>query len=230
MVYVGSKNKIAKYILPYIHKSLKATKYNNYIEPFVGGANIIDKVKAKNKIGSDKNKYLIALFNKLKKNEINIPKYISKKEYELVKNYKHYYPDWYIGLVGHLASWAGMFFSQYIGDNPNRNYYKESVNNILNQLDDLRDITFINCNYTNWSDIKDSVIYCDPPYKGMKIYRHIDGISNYEEFYEFCKYIGKNNVVLISEYNMPNEFKLLETIKEKEKLFTIGLGIDILGR
>lgn len=40
-------------------------KYTTYIEPFVGGANIIDKIKCERKIGSDKNKYLIALLQRV---------------------------------------------------------------------------------------------------------------------------------------------------------------------
>lgn len=59
MVYMGSKNRIAKDLLPIITSSLKENQY--YVEPFVGGCNMIDKVKHPNKIGADNNKYLIAL-------------------------------------------------------------------------------------------------------------------------------------------------------------------------
>ena len=37
-----------------------------YIEPFVGGANIIDKIHCKRRIGADKNKYLIALLKRVR--------------------------------------------------------------------------------------------------------------------------------------------------------------------
>ena len=52
MRYIGSKNRVSKYLVPviqsYINDNCKA-----YIEPFVGGANVIDKVKCNNKIGYD---------------------------------------------------------------------------------------------------------------------------------------------------------------------------------
>ena len=45
MKYMGSKNRIAKHILPIILKDRIENQY--YVEPFVGGANMIDKVDGK---------------------------------------------------------------------------------------------------------------------------------------------------------------------------------------
>ena len=61
MVYQGSKNKIAKYIVPIIQKYIDDNNITTYIEPFCGGLNIIDKIKCKNRIASDYNEDLIAL-------------------------------------------------------------------------------------------------------------------------------------------------------------------------
>ena len=43
MVYMGSKNRIAKELIPIITKDLKPNQW--YVEPFVGGANMIDKIE-----------------------------------------------------------------------------------------------------------------------------------------------------------------------------------------
>jgi site-specific DNA-adenine methylase len=61
MRYMGSKNKISKYIIPIIQEIIDNNKYENYIEPFVGGANLIDKIKCKNKYGYDIHEELIEL-------------------------------------------------------------------------------------------------------------------------------------------------------------------------
>ena len=53
MRYSGSKAKIAKYIIPFIMKELKPGF--KYVEPFVGGCNVIDKVYWPIKIGYDNN-------------------------------------------------------------------------------------------------------------------------------------------------------------------------------
>ena len=44
MVYMGSKNRYAPYIVPILQKTIDKHNVNTYIEPFVGGANIIDKI------------------------------------------------------------------------------------------------------------------------------------------------------------------------------------------
>ena len=56
MKYMGSKNRIAKYILP-IMLAAREDK-QAWVEPFVGGGNMIDKVDGR-RIGADMNPYLI---------------------------------------------------------------------------------------------------------------------------------------------------------------------------
>lgn len=64
MKYMGSKNRTAKDICPILQKCIDDNHATGYLEPFVGGGNIIDKIKCKNKYGSDINPYLIALLEK----------------------------------------------------------------------------------------------------------------------------------------------------------------------
>lgn len=49
MVYQGSKNRLTKYIVPIIQKKIDENNISTYIEPFVGGANVIDKINCKNR-------------------------------------------------------------------------------------------------------------------------------------------------------------------------------------
>ena len=52
MKYQGSKNRIAKYILPLITERLKPEQW--YVEPFMGGANMMDKVEHYTSMAKDK--------------------------------------------------------------------------------------------------------------------------------------------------------------------------------
>ena len=45
MVYMGSKAKYAEHIVPILQKAIDDNGVETYIECFVGGANIIDKIK-----------------------------------------------------------------------------------------------------------------------------------------------------------------------------------------
>ena len=44
MKYMGSKNRIAKHILPIMLAEAEKNGITKWVEPFVGGANLIDKV------------------------------------------------------------------------------------------------------------------------------------------------------------------------------------------
>lgn len=50
MKYVGSKNRISKELAPII-QSYITEDTKGYLEPFVGGANMIDKINHYNRIG-----------------------------------------------------------------------------------------------------------------------------------------------------------------------------------
>ena len=75
MKYLGSKRRISKHILPIILKDRKENQV--YVEPFVGGCNMIDKVDGI-RIGNDINKYLI-MFWKAIQNGFIPPEHITKE-------------------------------------------------------------------------------------------------------------------------------------------------------
>jgi len=109
---MGSKARIAKYILPIILKDIKENQW--YVEPFVGGCNIIDKVDHFLKIGNDSNTYLIEMWRALVKGWVP-PKDITKEKYEHIKNNKDLY-SWYMaGYVGFNCSYSGKWFGGYAG-------------------------------------------------------------------------------------------------------------------
>ena len=77
MKYMGSKNRIAKHLLPIM---LENRNGRTWVEPFVGGANMIDKVDGK-RIGADFNEYVISLFTGIQNGFIP-PNEVSEQEYK----------------------------------------------------------------------------------------------------------------------------------------------------
>lgn len=64
MKYMGSKNRIAKHLLPIMLAECEKRGITKWVEPFVGGANMIDKAPDTfERVGYDNNKYLIDMFN-----------------------------------------------------------------------------------------------------------------------------------------------------------------------
>lgn len=210
MRYMGSKNKFAKELVPIIQSYINENT-KGYLEPFVGGANVIDKIKCDNKIGCDIHAELIELLKYVQVNYDKLPLTISEDEYKIVKNNREKYPKWYVGLVGFCCGFGSIYFSGFARCMKNdkvtpRDYPKESIANLKKQAPNLKDIKFINCSFLDLpiDDIKGHVIYCDPPYRDTTKYSTKN--FPYELFYDWCRKLSKNNVVLVSEYNMPDDF------------------------
>ncbi len=227
--YMGSKARISKYIVPIMQEYIFNNNITEYYEPFCGGCNVIDKIKCDNRFASDKNKYLIALLGNVHR---EFPTEIPKEEYSQVRDYYNKvigeYEDWYVGLVGFLASFNGRFFDGGYaktgiektkkGDRV-RDYYNESKNNLLSQ--DLSGIVF-SCKDYDLLNVSNSVIYCDPPYQNTKTYDSAKGFD-YDKFWETIREWSKNNMVFVSEENAPEDFvciweqEVSRSIKAKAK-------------
>ena len=204
MKYLGSKNRISKYIAPIIQSAI-TPETKAYIEPFVGGANMIDKIDHPLKIGFDNNQYLIALLRKLQTEIPFNPPHIGEDEYRDIKLNKNNYPAWLVGYVGFNLSFGAKFFGGYAKYNK-RNFNNEAIQNLRKQQINLKDIKFVykDFKHINISKIKNCVIYCDPPYKNATKYQFKN--FDYEYFYKWIKELSLNNKVFISEYSMPSEF------------------------
>ena len=230
MKYTGSKNRISKYILPIM---LEGRTNETWVEPFVGGANTIDKVDG-NRIGFDNNEYLIELYHYLQNGGLIDSRTITKEQWYNVKENIDNYPKWYIGLVGVLGSYNGNWFSAYGGGSKTkegnyRNYFDEGIRGLLKQ--DLSNIQFVFSDYKNIKIPLNSIVYCDPPYqlKNKRYKEHFDS----EVFFDWCRNKAKEgHKVFVSEYNAPNDFKCIwqkeisktnpkQKVNKIEKLFTI---------
>lgn len=210
---MGSKSRIAKFIVPILQNAIDKTGYN-YYEPFCGGCNIIDKIKAKKRYASDNNKYLIALWKYLIDNpNYNYPEEISHELYSAVRSNKENYEDWYVGYVGFLASYNGRFFDGGYAktiiskSGAVRNYYDEAKRNIMQQISNLRKVKFAVKEYweTNPHGL---VIYADPPYAGTKQYATSKKFDH-EKFWQTMREWSKDNIVFISEENAPDDFEIV---------------------
>lgn len=198
MKYMGSKNRIAKDILPII---LKGRTDQTYVEPFVGGCNLIDKVQGR-RIGADINSDLIGMWKALQAGWLP-PKNVSEFEYYAARQSADIPLKTYISIN---LSYSGKIWGGYARDGKGkRNYGEEAFKNVTKQILFIKGVEFVACSYEDLSIPDDSIIYCDPPYKGTTKYKHS---LDYEAFYHWCRIQKANgHSIFISEYSMPIDFK-----------------------
>ena len=228
MRYFGGKARVSNKICEYINGIRTSTQ--PYLEPFVGGGWILSKINpVGNRIASDLCEPLIKMYQELQNGWIP-PDTVTREEYQKAKDGD--YPDHLQAFIGFGCSFAGKWFGGY-ANTVGRNYATNAKNSIEKKMKNLIDVQFLYKDYRDYKDLYDHIIYCDPPYKGTTGFSAI-GKFDSNEFWDIMREWGKNNTVLISEYNAPDDFRsVLEittkldvrtkdgNMKRTEKLFTI---------
>lgn len=216
MKYMGSKNRHAKELLPIILKDRKPEQW--YVEPFVGGANMIDKVDG-NRIGADFHPHLIKALEMVRDNPELIPRNnneYTKERYELAKTGDLNNPVDCLAMFQY--SFASMFKGAWAKNSRGTDYVKECVRNLLIQSDRLKGCILLHSDYKNLNIPKNSIIYCDPPYEGTAKYS--TGAFNHDAFWQWCREkAAEGHQIYISEYNAPNDFVCVW-----EKLTNVGFS------
>lgn len=207
MKYMGSKNRHAKDLIPIILNGRVDGQW--YVEPFVGGFNMIDKV-AGNRLASDTNFWLISLFQAVQSGW-EPPDFISNEQYDEIRLNKGDFPPYLVGFVGFGCSYSGKFFGGYARGNTNkglpRNYCLESKKNILNQREGIEGVIIQNKHFHDLIIPENSIVYCDPPYSGTTEYKDkFDHVL----FWQWVRNkVNLGNKVFVSEYTAPEDFQCI---------------------
>lgn len=226
MMYMGSKTKIAKHIIP-ILQELRGQR--PWVEPFMGGGNSIDKVDGV-RIGNDINKNVVSLLEACSKGWIP-PTEVSREFYYEVKKNKHNYAPHLVGFVSFLCSFGGKEWGGYAFNSNGTNYAATASRCLVKQGEKLKGVQFIVGTYQELKLPQNSFIYCDPPYANTTKYT-----NNFDsqKFYQWCRDTKEEgHVIAISEYSCPQDFKEILSIetntfmnknkqdKRTEKLFIV---------
>lgn len=225
MVYVGGKQKLAKYIVPIIQDYINKSGYKTYVEPFVGGANVICKIKAEERIGFDVNKYLIAFLRAIAEGELSVfhLPFLSKDVYQDIRTNPERYRDSFVGYAGSMFGYSGIFLGSYVPEK----YYSERLRNLIKQCypegydrkslyNALSPIKFGVSSYERLNAER-CVIYCDPPYNNTYNY----GLKfDSAKFWNWVRDISKKTLCLCQNKKRRTISKFCGKKNIKERLET----------
>lgn len=203
MKYMGSKNRIAKHLLPIMVNEAQNHGITKWVEPFVGGANMIDKVPSHyERIGYDLNDHVIHALIDIRDNVDLLPDSVSEGEY---KSYKGSVAKSITSWVRFGCSFGGKFENGYAREkgSDETTFCGYGKRNALKQSSKIQNVEFICDSYENLS-FENTLIYCDPPYQGTSGYK--TGAFDHDKFFDWCREQAKRNIVFVSEYNAPDDF------------------------
>ena len=209
MKYMGSKKRIAKFILPIMLAEAEKNRLTTWVEPFVGGANMIDKVPNNfQRIGIDYNAHTIEALIAIRDLVDKLPNEVNEEYYRNLKGSK---PEPITSLIRFGASFGGKFEDGFARGMTNkgvpRNYWQETVRNAQKQSQNLQGVKFINGSYNEYSDFENCLIYCDPPYEGTTSYK--TDTFDHIKFWDWCRKMSEKNLVFVSEYKAPDDFECI---------------------
>ena len=202
---MGSKNRISKDIMSIMLKERVEGQY--WVEPFVGGGNMIDKVDG-NRIGSDINKYVIQALVAIRDHVEELPKNnmeFTEYDYRSLRLNDEYRFKCYAGFsFSYGGKWLGGWRRDKTGK---RDYVNESYRNAVKQSQKLLGVNLVISDYIDLKLPKCCIIYCDPPYKNTTKY---PVNFDHETFFNWCRMkSGEGHTVFVSEYAAPADFKCI---------------------
>lgn len=221
--YHGGKKKIGKdiaLIISDIYRILNDDiPVEGYCEPFMGMAGVYCHIPALlgphiTYLAGDTNRELVQMWKATQKGW-KPPKTCSKKEYERVKRSRSSPTRTFIG---YARDFRGHLFR---GFSHTANVAHQSAS-VISCSNALKSVEIFNTDYESFSDIKNFIIYCDPPYAETEGY--LEKFDS-DAFWEWCIKMAKRNTVLVSEYSSPSQFDdNLHLIYEKgrEKLWIVS--------
>jgi len=215
MIYMGSKTKLAKHILKIILKERRGYR-QFYVEPFVGGGNMIDKVSG-NRIGGDSNFYAIKALETIRDRLDELPKSNADTNEGIYHQMKSSKDPGMKGYYGFHLSFGGKYFGGWRRDSKGKDYIKSGYKAAVRQSRKLQGVQLGYRQYDRLYIPEKSIIYCDPPYKGTTEYNvsKFDGIR----FWEWCRQkTREGHIVFISEYNAPDDFECVWEMEMKSVL------------
>ena len=230
--YHGGKQKIGKKIAEEIFKNTGGKNIQpnggnfvpqGYCEPFCGMLGVYRhipiffiSIPKFSYIAGDYIKSLLMMWQQAQKGWVP-PTSCTERKYNELKDQTHASPE--KGFIGHQYSFAGQYFKGYRGIYGNKGEYKKASENVIDIATELKDVIFSQGKYTQFSRLKNYIIYCDPPYTDNSKSYYFDEeynrlTFNHIDFWEWCLKMSKNNIVFVSEYTCPKEFEKNKHIKK----------------
>lgn len=223
--YHGGKQRIGKKIAESIY-NIDTENIKGYCEPFCGMLGVYQHIpelfaecKLKYKAG-DYNESVIKMWKKAQTGWIP-PTKCTKTKYEELRHNGDSSAE--KGFIGHQYSYGGQYFIGFRGSYNNKSAFEEASKNVskITTLPGINKCIFTAGEYTQFTKLKNYIIYCDPPYKKDNRYYEEDGKKIYFDsdlFWDWCRYMSKNNIVFVSEYSVPKRIKTKIIYLNKHKI------------
>lgn len=231
MRYFGGKARTAKRLM--VCMVGKIHQSGVWCEPFVGGGSVLVESPAPTRYAADANPYLVAMWREVLRGWTP-PDTVSEADYVWLRANPDVFPHM-TAFAGFGCSFAGKWFGGYAGRGA-RNYAANARNSVMRKAARMVGVTFASGDYREHTYPSGAVVYMDPPYAGTTGYAGVPGAFDTQAFWEFCRGLANRCTVFVSEYDAPDDARVVAEVPTKtdirnrdgvrdprvEKLFCVG--------
>lgn len=221
MQYIGNKKLYISGLNSHFNIAKEILLIDTFYDLFAGGLNVSINVDFKNVISNEINQYLVAFIQKIIETDAHylddVAEGVSKELYDYVIDNKDKLDKAYVYKILYIGSFRSRVTIKSRQYGKNIALQKSRINSIKREYNKYKELNLI-CGSYDAVNIKDhSIIYMDPPYKGSyDCYTECNDFD-YKAFYRYCIEIAENNLVYISGYFMPKQFRCIDTFENKYK-------------
>ena len=202
---MGAKHRIGKPISEVMLSLTNQCHVGRYVEPFCGSLGVMKHMVANNEccIANDQHKDVIALWQALQTDSLQLPESLTREEYKQWKSTADVATE---GLgeraaIGFGLSFGGRYFAGY-ASGAGRNFLDELKRSLVKLAPVARACEFTCGDYRDVVYQKGDIIYCDPPYQlttGWTSFKH-------DEFWEWAEKMSRDHYVFVSSEFAPDHW------------------------
>lgn len=192
-----------------------------YVEPFMGSCAVLHRMTGtfERVYGYDAHPDLVLMWQAVQAGW-EPPAVVTEEEYRQLRAAE---PSALRGFVGFGCSFGGRWFQGYARNRRSDDYAGATRRSLLKRAPALRDVVFECADYTAaYAHARPgTVIYCDPPYAGTKVYSGAPAFDSAAFWAHAKEWTDLGATVLVSEYQAPPGWT---SVWSREKAVTMRRG------
>lgn len=224
MRYHGGKSRAGKGIASILQEVINKKKsLVGYCEPFCGACGVLSHMTLLNEIqiiAGDSNKSLICMWKSLCDGWVPDISNATRKRYIQLKGNGESSAE--KGFLGHVVSYGGLYFKTFTESLVPR--LPSSKRSVIRISEKLRNVKFQEGDYTQFSELENHLIFCDPPYeKNSRYFDENNKLVKFDSmsFWNWCKYMSeKNNIIVVNEMSGVQNSDEWEEVSLPSRLIT----------
>lgn len=203
MMYLGSKARVAKLFIPIMVAEAVKRGITHWVEPFVGGGNMIDKVPDWfHREGWDVDDHAVSALRAIRDDHETLPKTCDEATYHRIRGGP--FVDGTNSWLRFVCSFGGKFDAGF-ARSLLRDHCAEAWRSAQKQGPMMETVMLFCKDYREGELYSQALLYCDPPY--AKTTKYSSGAFDSAEFFNWCrKKRDEGHLVFVSEYEAPEDF------------------------